>query len=1472
MKALARTLLACTALVVGIAGAASAQAAAPHGLPRGAKEDAAKRTSFSSTYSLPNGSKATVVSAGRVNFRDAHGHWQRIQNRFVRGAAGTLVSGPGPLGVTIPNDADQRLRVAAGADSLTMQLLGAHAPVEMDGPHALFAGAMRGVNVAYAMNAGTLKETLDVHGDAVPTVFRFAVALSHGLSLVDRGAEGIVVTDSRGKASFAIPPAVMWDQSTGPRELQPVPMSIERSHGRQLVVLRPNAAWLRQHAAAGDVTIDPTITLQLDTSQTVPMLDLPMCQIDSSHPTTATFSCQTGGAFGWSGDLEFRQLLRFDVSSLHGVRITSATLDGDLLEANPAGHYVAQEIARPWNRCVGWNDATMGGAEDLDCVVDETFWAVPGGDTTGHGAPFSANAVGSNGVMADVTGIIQDWINHPSANQGMLIRASDHSNLSEFSIGEDESFSLPSLIVTYAPELGKADGHEMLTHALTDRLSLALDTSTGNVLLQGDDVKVQSRGLPFAVTRTYGSMSAHVGMFGRGMTSNIGLDQRIVQVNSSLPPADPSAAVTLIDDSGRDLYFVPGTLTNGATPYTTVTADYSGHLTHNADGTWSLVERDGTARSFDSGGFLTLVTDKDGNATRITYGSSPKRPTKLTDSQGRDYTLGYSGDGLISSIADEAGRTWGYTYATDGSKRMLTSTDPAGGVTTYGWTSATGQINRVVTPAGRITKLTYGSDGRVTSITRVTNRSTEAGDTVTVSSNATCNATLGCIGGLGSIVTDERGHRWGYQTDQNYLLSSLAPPAGPVELRGYDAAAQLSGRSVGTAHWTTTYDPNDLFHVTSTTDPVGVKSTETYDPSHPDQVASTTDELGTKLTYSYADASGTPAAGRLSTASVTGLGAVYQYAYNSFGELQHVTTGAGNPVVDYGYDNAGQLTSVTRPNPRGNETMSYDALSRLQVDTDASLRSRTIGYDKLDRQTLISYSDGSSIAYEYDADGNKTKRTVTPASGAAQVTTWSYDDKDRLTDQTLPGNVTTHYTYDATDNLTSVADAGGTVSYGYDDANRLTSITEPPVGGQAQVTTIGYDANGNRSTITTPNGRTVTYTSNAAGRQTAMTLAPTAGGSALISRTYNYTNPDPNAPQATTTKVFSETNESGQTTSYSYSDPLHRLTDATTVDGTNATIASYGYAYDPFGDITRMTKNGANTFFGVNGASLLTGIGPVQGSPSTTFSSDASGFLKSSSAGLALQYDALGQTTSIQPDAGSSATALAYADSDQTEPIQEGSDTLAEDKLGIAERTSSGGQTFYTRTPDGDLIGERTPSGRFYFATDRQDSVLGLTDSTGAIARKLRYDPYGSTILDTGAGPTAFGYAGGENLPGGFVRFGKRLYDPALGRWTQPDPLDQSSDVRQADPYSYAGDDPVNLTDQNGQIAGYYVGVCRANPKSKACKQYSKGPAIPPRAAKCAAVGAIAVVGIIATDGAAALTLRKLGGTLATGCASGLVG
>ena len=60
----------------------------------------------------------------------------------------------------------------------------------------------------------------------------------------------------------------------------------------------------------------------------------------------------------------------------------------------------------------------------------------------------------------------------------------------------------------------------------------------------------------------------------------------------------------------------------------------------------------------------------------------------------------------------------------------------------------------------------------------------------------------------------------------------------------------------------------------------------------------------------------------------------------------------------------------------------------------------------------------------------------------------------------------------------------------------------------------------------------------------------------------------------------------------------------------------------------------------------------------------------------------------------------------------------------------------------------------------------------------------------------------------GLYKFGIRYYDPAIGRWTQRDPVGGSlQETTKVNPYVYANDDPVNMTDPSGKDSiGTFLG------------------------------------------------------------------
>jgi RHS repeat-associated protein len=87
--------------------------------------------------------------------------------------------------------------------------------------------------------------------------------------------------------------------------------------------------------------------------------------------------------------------------------------------------------------------------------------------------------------------------------------------------------------------------------------------------------------------------------------------------------------------------------------------------------------------------------------------------------------------------------------------------------------------------------------------------------------------------------------------------------------------------------------------------------------------------------------------------------------------------------------------------------------------------------------------------------------------------------------------------------------------------------------------------------------------------------------------------------------------------------------------------------------------------------------------------------------------------------------------------------------------------------------------------------------TTGEVAQRIDYDPFGRVLSDTAPGFQPFGFAGGlYDRDTGLVRFGARDYDAETGRWTAKDPVLFAGG--QENLYAYVNNDPVNRTDPDG--------------------------------------------------------------------------
>jgi RHS repeat-associated protein len=546
----------------------------------------------------------------------------------------------------------------------------------------------------------------------------------------------------------------------------------------------------------------------------------------------------------------------------------------------------------------------------------------------------------------------------------------------------------------------------------------------------------------------------------------------------------------------------------------------------------------------------------------------------------------------------------------------------------------------------------------------------------------------------------------------------------------------------------------------------------------------------------------------------------FEYHAGVPGKLHKSFDGNDNATV-YSYDTGGNLTVVDQPNPIGSTVYTYNAgadqaLSRVskveyKSTAGAVLKSTEYTYDALDRITKLTYAAGNTIDITYDADGNVIQRQ----DSAAGNTVYAFDRLGRLDLETYPGPWTNDYAYDLNSNLASLANPGGTTSYGYDVINRQTTQQEPGVS-----TPIGYaygeDANTNKTTVTLPNNVVIENTANKAGQMTRTCSRPASAATACSSDTasrlldfkYGYA-------QGTKSRAIAQsvTDKAGNVTSYAY-DPLDRLVQAETATPASTVTDRIGYDYDAASNIIkRTTLNGATESFAYNAANQLcwklgsaTTAAGCSTTPSgaKTYTYDEIGNeTGSNDARTISSYNARNQLSSVT--LGGVARSLGYAGPGQAERALIAGTSENYTAFGVAARTTSGTATYLSRDEAGSVLGQRTSSGRQYYLTDALGSVRGLTDSGGQLARSLSYDPYGRTQSDVaniaGTPASTLRYAAGvADGATATYHFGQREYDPQLMRWTQPDPINQPKDMRQANRYAYVGGDPVNYTDPTGKI------------------------------------------------------------------------
>jgi RHS repeat-associated protein len=831
-----------------------------------------------------------------------------------------------------------------------------------------------------------------------------------------------------------------------------------------------------------------------------------------------------------------------------------------------------------------------------------------------------------------------------------------------------------------------------------------------------------------------------------------------------------------------------------------------------------------TAMTYDSSERVLTQTDADGRKTTFTYGpsSSPSLiagQTLVTDPSGHQTLDTYSG-GLLTKetkgYGSSVAASWSYTYdpitlgvstmsdpadnvstfSYDDHGNKISSSDADGHTTSYAYDN-TGDITETIDPAGVATVNLYDQAGHVGSNNGTFTWGDLTSSTVTEANNVAESQT-GNFGPAPTRTTnfyyDDTAHPAdrtrivnpnGNTTTATYDtagdLASSTDPLGQKTLSGYDTArgwltstVAPSGTAAGTttsctppATGCTTY-AHDLYgHVTITTDALGHTSKASFDADGDKTSATDGDGNLTKYTFDAADQQ--TVVTRADNSTIT-------TAYNGDGTVNTVKDAAG-AITSYGYDAQGRQTSATNPDNRVT-TSGYDPVGHPNTVKDPAGATTTTSYDPAGRATAVTYSDGATsnvTGIGYDADGRRT--TMTDGTGTSSR---SYDTFGELVSAVNGGGATVAYGYDNDGNPTSITyPDGSTVTNGFNISDQLVTVTDSA----SNTTTFGYNPDGANTTTTYPNGDTVTNAFNTAEQQTSTTLAQ--GQTTLGALSYGRDNAGQLASRTPSGQL------TGAAQTYSYTALQQVKTDS-----------SGSYGYDPANNPTALP--GANQKFDPAGQlcwnSTTTSANACTSTPagatSYTFNTDGQRTNTTPGTGTASSYgyDQAGELTTATTPAGSGSYTYDGTGLRASKSVSGTTTHFTWGELASGSVLVSDGTTDYLYGPGGLPIEQTSSAGTCYYVHDQLGSTVALTSSTGPVVGTYSYNTYGqASHAGTATTPLQYG-AGFTDAETGFVYLQARYYDPTTAQFLTIDP--ELATTRQ--PYIYIGDNPLNGIDPAG--------------------------------------------------------------------------
>jgi RHS repeat-associated protein len=709
---------------------------------------------------------------------------------------------------------------------------------------------------------------------------------------------------------------------------------------------------------------------------------------------------------------------------------------------------------------------------------------------------------------------------------------------------------------------------------------------------------------------------------------------------------------------------------------------------------------------YDSAGQLVTVTDGSGNVTTIQRNAS-EQPTAIVAPFGQTTTLGLDGNGFLSQVTDPLGKS--VTFVNSSTGLLMSRTDGNGNMSNYTYDGGGGLATDADSVGGSIALTrTDANSGLGWTVAQTTSmgRTSSFQNTLTVP----------WVEDVTSTHTEQQSITWpsGLQATKSISLQN-----GKI--------AKLFTLPDGTSN-SATLTPDPVWGIQA---PVGTSETISRGNLTMNITGSRSTTLGTAGNpFTVASETDTVKInGRTYTSVFTGSSKTYvdttpvkrktTTVLDSLERISSIQVGALLPVV-LAYDSKGRLSTITQGTRTS--TLTYDANGFLASTTDPMNLTHSFTRDADGYLLTTTLPDGRVIGYSHDANGNVTSVTP-PGKSAHDFSYTAVDLTSAYMPPTVPGTGTTNYAYNADRDPTTITRPDGqTIQFGYDSAGRLSSTTTP-----TENITYAYDSTtGNLNSASITGGEALAYGYNGP-LPTSSTLTGTVAGT--VSRAYN-----------NNFWIASESIDGGNTVNLTYDndglltksgsltlkrDPKDGLVTGTTLGSATDTLK-----YSTFGELTGYTAKYSTTTL-----------------DSVTYTRDADGRISTRTETIGGKkntftyiYDTARRLTGVKQN-GTTVSTYTYDTNSNRLTGTTSSGTVtgtydAQDRLltygnasytytangELASQTVGSQTTTYTYDVAGNLTGVSLPNGtKISYILDPEDHRVGK-QVNGAVASGFLYD------------------------------------------------------------------------------------------------------------------------------------------------------